>query len=128
MDPTPRPVPEELLAHAVWLRSLARNLVRDAHLAEDLVQDTWLTAMKLPPADDQARGLRRWLAAVLRNRARSELRARRRRAERERAAAAPEHGRWPAALRISVRLATTQYNGGLRDRCTRWPFDAADGS
>ena len=36
---TPGIAPEELLQHQEWLRALARHLVRDPHLAEDLVQD-----------------------------------------------------------------------------------------
>src|SRR5262245_37649420 len=57
--------PEDLLAHAGWLRSLARSLVRDAAVAQDLAQDTLVAALRHPPADD--RPLRPWLARVLRN-------------------------------------------------------------
>src|SRR5205814_10341316 len=41
--------PEELLAHAGWVRALARELVRDASTADDLVQETWLAALRHPP-------------------------------------------------------------------------------
>jgi RNA polymerase sigma factor (sigma-70 family) len=73
--------PEELLAHAGWLRALAATLVRDASSADDLVQDTWIAALQRPPRAD--RPLRPWLARVLRNLAKNERRASRRRAEHE---------------------------------------------
>ena len=41
--------PEQLLEHVGWLRGLARRLVRDDDLAEDLVQETLLTAVERPP-------------------------------------------------------------------------------
>lgn len=67
---------DELLAHASWVRALARNLVSDRELAEDLVQETWAAALKNPPsAGSQPRA---WLGQVLRNLAagtwRSEIR------------------------------------------------------
>lgn len=55
----------DLLAHATWLRRLARQLVRDSDLAEDAVQDTWVAALRNPP--DPGRPARPWLAVVLRN-------------------------------------------------------------
>ncbi|MCI0650344.1 MAG: RNA polymerase sigma factor, partial [Planctomycetes bacterium] len=56
---------EELLAHAGWVRGLARELVSDAHLAEDVVQQTWLAAMERPPV---VRGAEvTWLKRVVRN-------------------------------------------------------------
>ncbi len=58
----------ELLAHAGWIRALARRLVGDGPAADDLVQETWLAALKRPPAND--RPLRPWLARVARNFAR----------------------------------------------------------
>jgi len=61
-----------LLQHASWLRSLARTLVLDPSRAEDLVQETWLAALRRRPAGD--RSLRPWLATVLRNFARKAAR------------------------------------------------------
>jgi len=58
----------ELLEHAEWLRGLARRLVTDAAAADDLVQETWLVAMRNPP--DSERPPRPWLAGVIRNLAR----------------------------------------------------------
>src|SRR5688572_26897750 len=55
--------PEALLAEARWLRRLATSLIGEE--AEDLVQETYLAALRSPPAGD--RPLRPWLARVLRN-------------------------------------------------------------
>jgi DNA-directed RNA polymerase specialized sigma24 family protein len=57
--------PEDLLAHAGWLRQLALGLVRGAADPEDLVQATYLAALRSPPEPDLP--VRRWLAQVLRN-------------------------------------------------------------
>jgi RNA polymerase sigma-70 factor (ECF subfamily) len=54
---------EELLAQSSWLRRLARRLVAGEDAAEDLVQETWLAALRHPPADGAARP---WLARVAR--------------------------------------------------------------
>src|SRR5262245_26558486 len=51
--------PEALLSHLGWLQALARRLVRDDDLADDLVQETLLTAVKRPPRDAGATGA--WL-------------------------------------------------------------------
>ena len=69
---------ESLLRHAGWMRSLARSLVADPNVAEDLVQDTWVAALEHPRSEGG--WPKRWLAAVLRNSARQ---ARRRSAHRE---------------------------------------------
>ena len=67
-DVTPRPDTahariEGLLQHRAWLRALAARLV-GADRADDLVQETWLAAMRRPPDPD--RPARPWLAAVAR--------------------------------------------------------------
>jgi len=54
-----------LLDQTTWIQSLARSLVSDPHAADDLVQDTWLSALESRP--DTGRPLRGWLATVLRN-------------------------------------------------------------
>lgn len=70
---------DDLLAHAAWLRTLARRLVRDEATAEDLVQETWLAALIAQP---ELEGLGSWLGRVTerlaRHRSRGELRRRRR--------------------------------------------------
>src|SRR5215468_2534252 len=59
------PTPEELLANAGWLRRLAVSLVGPAAGADDLVQETWLAALRHPP--DRNGPIRPWLGRVLRN-------------------------------------------------------------
>lgn len=75
----------ELLAHADWLRGLARRLVGPA-AADDAVQDTFVAAIHAPPDPDRA--ARPWLARVLRNVTRMGHRSASRRARREDAVAA----------------------------------------
>ncbi|MBZ0235405.1 MAG: RNA polymerase sigma factor, partial [Deltaproteobacteria bacterium] len=73
--------PHALLEHAAWLRRLAVALVGDGGGADDLVQETWLAALRRPPADD--RPVRPWLRRVLENGARFRWRGARNRAARE---------------------------------------------
>lgn len=84
----PRDATGELLAHAAWLRRLARGLVRDANAADDLVQRTWIAALERPPLHGAP--LRGWLAAVLKNFVRQDRRTGGRRVVREHVAARPE--------------------------------------
>ena len=67
---------EELLANAGWVRAVARSLLGDEHTTEDTVQDTWLAALESGPRDRSKLGA--WLGSVVRNKARSRLRTRRR--------------------------------------------------
>ena len=55
-----------LLGQAGWTRRLARSLVSDVQLAEDLVQDAWVAALERPP--DLGRPVHGWFASVLRHR------------------------------------------------------------
>jgi RNA polymerase sigma-70 factor (ECF subfamily) len=73
---------DELLAHADWLGALARRLVDDPGGAADVVQDTWLTALRHPP--EREHQPRPWLAKVARNVARMRRRSEASRALRER--------------------------------------------
>lgn len=77
------PSPEQWMAESRWLRRLALRLVGNAAHAEDLVQDTWLTALRRRPAACGAP--REWLAAVVRRMSHTRRRAEARRTERERA-------------------------------------------
>jgi RNA polymerase sigma-70 factor (ECF subfamily) len=79
---------EDVLEHSSWLRDLARRLVRDPNAADDLAQSTWLAALEHRPATD--RPLRQWLASVLRNFARQEVRGNVRRRAREESVARQE--------------------------------------
>ena len=112
---SPRAVPiEDLLAHASWVRRLARRLVADADGAADVEQDTWLAALRRPPAE--ATNLRSWLAAAVRSAARGRGRAegRRRRREREAARSRPESTGEGAAERAALQR-------DLVDRVLRLP-------
>ena len=55
---------ERLLEHVGWARRLAASLAR-GHDAEDLVQDTWVAALRSPP--DPGSPAKPWLKSVLRN-------------------------------------------------------------
>jgi len=82
------PDPESLLQHAGWLRALVRGLIRGEQEVEDVLQDTWVTALERPPQRSGA--LPTWLARVARNLAFNRGRSRSRRARRERVQARPE--------------------------------------
>ncbi len=56
---------DSLLQHASWLRRLARSLVLDDGEADDVVQETWLAAVR--QRDAEQRHPRAWLAGTLRN-------------------------------------------------------------
>ena len=88
MTPLPLDDTAELLAHAPWVRALARRLVGDTHAAEDLAQDVMVAAIAKPP--EQRTNWRGWLAAVVANSARQLRRGERRRTARERAVAQPD--------------------------------------
>lgn len=60
----------ELLGHAAWVRRLARRLLADAHLAEDVAQDALAAALERPQAMS-GMGLRRWLGGTVRHLARA---------------------------------------------------------
>jgi len=85
---SPRVDFEQLLAHADWVRAVAHRLVVDAAAADDVVQSTWLAALRRPPRS--AGNLRAWLRAVISNEARQAGRAQGRRARRESVVARPE--------------------------------------
>jgi len=53
---------DRLLAQAGWLRGLARRLVADPEAAEDVVQDTWVSALRSRLEGNV--GARSWLARV----------------------------------------------------------------
>ncbi len=78
--------PEELLEQSSWLRRLASTLV-GGDAAEDLMQETWLAALRNPPHG--AGALRPWLARIARNLASNLARGRSRRASHEAGASAP---------------------------------------
>lgn len=63
---------DRLLEHEPWLRQLAAELVRDPATADDIVQETWLAAMRAP----EVRAPKAWLKRVLGLRLRTHLRRR----------------------------------------------------
>lgn len=67
--------------HARWLEQRATRLVRSPELARDLVQETFVSYLKQPPA--VATSLRGWLDAVMRNQYRMWCRTNARRLRRE---------------------------------------------
>lgn len=94
----PDPLLDSTLAEADWLRRLARSLARDAHRAEDAVQETLTAAL----AHGARRSPRAWLAALLRNELRQARRAARRRGFHERRAV--RAGAAPSAHDVNARL------------------------
>ncbi len=87
----------QILEQVGFVRSLARALVADPFLADDLAQEACLKALESPPREGKA--LRSWLARVVRNLAFRDFRARARRARREERAARPlAAGRDPLGL------------------------------
>ena len=66
---------------ARFLRSLARSLVHDETVADDVVQEAWVAVLLKAPRDPS--GLRRWLTAIVRNLSFRERRSRSRRERRE---------------------------------------------
>lgn len=71
---------EQLASHHTWLRRMARRMVRSAASADDLVQDTCITALRNAPPDVQ---MRPWLRSVMRKLAWGQVRSEERRAQRE---------------------------------------------
>jgi len=89
MQPQDTSLPmDALLSQTGWVRDLARRLVHDPNVADDLAQDVCLAALEHRP--DPKRPLRAWLATVLRNRARQVVRGDQRRVAREEVAARVE--------------------------------------
>jgi len=56
--------------HHAFLQRLSRKLVSDWYEAEDVVQETLVTALENPPRDLQK--AKSWLATVMRNKAKGE--------------------------------------------------------
>jgi RNA polymerase sigma-70 factor (ECF subfamily) len=84
---------EEMLTEDGWMRHLARHLTADPETADDLVQETWLSLLRKPPAG--RRSPRAWIYTVMLNLSRNRHRGSTRRQTREREWAqiqpAPDH-------------------------------------
>ncbi len=85
-DLRPTITTELLLAHERFVHAVARDLLRDEHAAQDVVQDTWVQALQRGPQTLVA--LRSWLGRIATNRARDVQRSAIRRERRERDAMA----------------------------------------
>ena len=88
MAPDAARMPDDLLAHAAFVRALAHAALRGDVECEDVAQDAWVAGLQRAPAAPKHR--RSWFARVIRHRAIDLLRGRRRRTAREHAAARPE--------------------------------------
>ena len=88
--------PESLLAHADFVRALARQLVLDENRVDDVVQATWLTALQNPPRAAEA--MRSWLAKVVRSIVYTMGREEERRNRREKKVAIGEAGKRAAGV------------------------------
>jgi RNA polymerase sigma-70 factor (ECF subfamily) len=91
--------PSELLTHATWLRRLGRTLVHED--ADDLVQDTWVAALRRPP--DGEGSVRPWLRTVLTNVARLRWRGDAHRSAREQVVAAFDDVEAPSSEQLLER-------------------------
>jgi RNA polymerase sigma-70 factor (ECF subfamily) len=80
---------DSLLSHRGWALRVARRLVREEGEAEDLVQRTWMAALRHPPATE--RGTRPWIRKVILNLARERHRRKEARERHERASWGAEH-------------------------------------
>ncbi|MEE8105271.1 MAG: RNA polymerase sigma factor [Planctomycetota bacterium] len=98
MKPTPGSA-DSLLEHAAFLQRLARAMLHD-HDADDVVQETWLRALKSPPRNVAA--ARSWLSVVARRMAWRQGSQTRSRRDREASIARPE--RTPSTLETAERL------------------------
>jgi RNA polymerase sigma-70 factor (ECF subfamily) len=101
---------QQLLTHSEWLRRVARRLVADAATADDLVQDTWMAALRQPPDPD--RPAKPWLASVVRRLA--ALRSRRE-AVRARAPHGPQADRPGIEDAVDDSLARAEVERSLAD-------------
>jgi RNA polymerase sigma factor (sigma-70 family) len=93
---------DDLLAEADWLTRLSHHLVSDEDVASDLVQDTWVAALRSPP--DASRPPRPWLAEVMRNALRRRRRDHERRSRREERAGQGEPVASPATDELLERM------------------------
>lgn len=81
-----------------WLHALARRIALSEADADDLVQETWMSAAQSHTRDPGS--VRRWLAGILRNRERMQRRAEGRRRRREAEAVAQEAAAQEAELEV----------------------------
>jgi RNA polymerase sigma-70 factor (ECF subfamily) len=91
MDPHDHGIrPDELVSQLGWVRALARSLVFEPDMADELLQQVCLLALQRPPRQREGAGLRAWLASATRRLASRSARSETRRRRREQRAARPE--------------------------------------
>ncbi len=78
----------DMVADSEWVRGLARTILGDVALADDLAQETITVALESKPNDPARR--RAWLGGILRNRWRLYVRSRSRERRREQRVSRPE--------------------------------------
>ena len=88
--------PELLLSHADFVRALARSLIHDEHLADDVVQEAWLAALQ--KSEPSRKSPRAWFAGTVRNLSLKRLRTESRAARKARAAPSTEPVRSPEEM------------------------------
>src|SRR5690349_12471089 len=100
MDAVPPPDLDRLLSDTAFVRRIARALVRDPDLADDLAQDALVVALERPPREGTS--LRGWIATVVRTLAIDRARKAGARARNE--SRAPERDPVPRPDEIVARL------------------------
>jgi len=80
--------PEEPMAHADFVRNLARSLVIDEHAADDIAQDSLMAA--LSSSQESVRSIRSWFFKVTQNFSKKTIRNEKRRWRREGVVAIPD--------------------------------------
>ncbi len=83
---------DTLLAHRPWIRALARSLVRDPSVVDDIEQEVFVAAMNVPKIETSLRG---WLRSVVKNAVLQRHRGESRRSAREQSAMPPRGSRTP---------------------------------
>ena len=106
MEPTyVAPSTAALLDNASWVQRLARHLIADEHLAQDVAQEAMTTAIERPPAFAADTGrLRRWLTGLTRRLAVNAVTRGRGRIVAEERASRPEADTSDAAATERLRL------------------------
>src|SRR5262245_53562378 len=90
---------ESLLSQQTWAMRLARRLVHEETEAEDLLQRTWMAALRSPPGSQ--RGARAWIRKVITNLVRERYRRDQTRLRHELAGGREEHT--PDAFELTSR-------------------------
>ncbi|MFT5200050.1 MAG: RNA polymerase sigma factor (sigma-70 family) [Planctomycetota bacterium] len=93
---------ETLLEHEPFVRSILRGLVSDENQVQDLVQETWVRALRRPPKEPGA--IKGWLARVAKNLVHDSHRRSATRTHREESVSRPEADTSAATSEERLRL------------------------